>query len=56
MTTETCDISGVFNGVEVGRLSSASGLINCYQKELKEVILLRFEYSPSNYIDEKVTT
>ena len=56
MVIETCDISDVFNWVEVGRLSSASQLINCYQKELKEVILLRFEYNPSNYIDEKVTT
>ena len=51
---KTCDISDVFNGVEVGRLSSASQLINCYQKE--EITLFRFDYSPSNYLDEKLIT
>ena len=53
---KTCDISDVFNGVEVGRLSSASQLIDCYQKDLKEITLFRFDYSPSNYLDEKLIT
>lgn len=44
---KTCDISDVFNGVELGKLSSVSQLISCYEKELKGVILFRFEYSPS---------
>ena len=33
--------------MELGKLSSVSQLISCYEKELKGVILFRFEYSPS---------